>query len=258
VGVDVFHAPSKYDLETKQRRRGASCAAVIVQVYRETRVGSNTTIELYTKTYKREAGQEYNLREPLKETIAHAMKKLDVKPASLIMWRDGIGESAFENKASEEITGIREGLADRDTVGSGGKKKGDSAVPIAYVVCQKRIATKFSVNDNNRLYGAPAGTMVKDIQGLEHQTFYINGRAPPYSTPKPVRYIVVERDKNLMNVPLSSLTWDMCHDYPNWTGPIKVPSVCQMAHKLAELAGGFSDCGESIDSDKYVNKVYFL
>jgi hypothetical protein len=29
-----------------------------------------------------------------------------------------------------------------------------------------------------------------------------------------------------------------------------VPSVCQQAHKAAELAGGFSDCGESIDNSK--------
>jgi hypothetical protein len=36
----------------------------------------------------------------------------------------------------------------------------------------------------------------------------------------------------------------------DWTGPIKVPSVCQLAHKLAELAGGFTDCGESIDDAK--------
>ena len=54
------------------------------------------------------------------------------------------------------------------------------------------------------------------------------------------------------------LSWALCHDYPNWTGPIKLPAPVQMAHKLAELAGGFQDCGDSIDAKKFTNKIYFL
>jgi hypothetical protein len=69
---------------------------------------------------------------------------------------------------------------------------------------------------------------------MSNQTFYINGRAPPYSTAKPVRFIVARKDNELKHVSLPELTWDMCHDYANWTGPIKVPAVCQMAHKLGE------------------------
>jgi hypothetical protein len=88
-----------------------------------------------------------------------------------------------------------------------------------------------------------SGTLIHGIQGIDYDTFYINGRAPPYSTPKPVRFIVVKKDEGLNKVPIEELTWDLSHDYPNWTGPIKVPSVCQMAHKLAELGGSFADCG---------------
>lgn len=73
-------------------------------------------------------------------------------------------------------------------------------------------------------HSAPPGTMVSAIQSMENQTFYINGRAPPYSTAKPVRFIVIERDGGLLNVPISELTWGQCHAYPNWTGPIKVPA----------------------------------
>jgi Piwi domain len=100
--------------------------------------------------------------------------------------------------------------------------------------------------------------MVNCLQGLDFKTFYINGRAPDNSTAKPVRFICVEHDAGLKNVSLERLTWAESHNYPNWPGPIKVPSVCQMAHKLAELAGSFSDCGESIDAAAYKNKVYFL
>jgi hypothetical protein len=156
---------------------------------------------------------------------------------------------------------------------------------MSYIVCQKRIDTKFLAkgipNEPDGKYGAPSGTLIQGIQGLDHETFYINGRAPPYSTPKPVRFIVIRKDDQLKQVPLPELTWDLCHDYPNWvsiyvaggctaeqciaklfvllqTGPIKVPSVCQMAHKLAELGGGFADCGRNINSSKLKNTVHFL
>jgi hypothetical protein len=50
----------------------------------------------------------------------------------------------------------------------------------------------------------------------------------------------------------------LCHDYPNWTGPVKLPAPTQLAHKLAELAGGMPDNGRNIDHQKYAGKVYFL
>jgi hypothetical protein len=185
----------------------------------------------------------------LKETVSTALKELDVSPASCIVWRDGIGDSALNLQGAEEASGIRAGLNEVDG-------RAVRNIPLTYIVCQKRIATKFLSPDGK--HNAPSGTLIKGIQGLYHETFYINGRAPPYSTAKPVRYIVVEKDKQLDPVPMEELTWGMCHDYPNWMGPIKLPSVVQMSHKLAELGGSFADCGQSINSTKLKNKIHFL
>ena len=167
----------------------------------------------------------------------------------------GIGDSAFDTLAGEEIAGIRQGLAGQALVGAEAQQQA-SAIPLSYIVAQKRIATKFVTRDGK--HGAPPGTLVQGIQGLKYDTFYIQGRAPPFSTPKPVRFVVVEQDQKLQKVPLPELTWAMCHDYPNWPGPIKVPSVCMHAHKLAELGGGFSNCGAAIDHKAFVNRIYFL
>lgn len=253
VGVDVFHAPMVYDVVNKKRGRKASVAAIIVQVIRKETAGP-ARMEIYSKSYRRSGGNEYQLGDALQETAANSCRLLKVEPKSVVVWRDGIAESA-EHHAIEEINGVRRGLNSAQV--GGAQAAGSSCdVPLAYVVCQKRISTKLLTSDG--ACGAPSGTMVTSLQGLQHQTFYINGRCPPYSTPKPVRFICVQRDAGLNSVPMGELTCAECHNYPNWAGPVKVPSVCQMAHKLAELAGSFVDGGDTIDAEAYKNRVYFL
>jgi hypothetical protein len=214
IGVDVFHAPRVYDPVLKKRVAKASCAAIIVQVMRNGTENTNQ-VELYSETFAREPGNEFQLGDALKATVAKALKELKVTPMSCIVWRDGIGDSAFKSAALEEINAIRAGLN-----GGVGSDNPTRDVPLSYVVCQKRIDTKFLTsgipNEPDGKYGAPSGTLVDGIQGLEHETFYLNGRSPPYSTAKPVRYIVVKRDDKLKQVPIPQLTWGLCHDYPNW------------------------------------------
>ena len=257
VGADVFHSPPFYDLKQGKRVRNPSCAAIVVQIIRRTHVagGGHEALEVYSETRKQEGGQEFQLEDAYKVTIQNALKAFKVAPASCIVFRDGIGHTAFSSFAQAEIRGIRAGL--RGPV-LGNKKP---TTPLCYMTCQKRIDTKFLSHGvpgyDDGSFSAPAGTMISGIQGLENQTFYINGRAPPFSTAKPVRYVILERDIGLMNVPISELVWGQCHAYPGWAGSIKVPSQCQMAHKLAELAGNMPDCGTSISHHKY-KTPYFL
>lgn len=244
VGVDVFHAPRVYDPKTKKRSAKASCAAIIVQVVRQGSENSKK-VEIYSETFKRDPSMEYELGDCMQTTVANALKILKVNPASCIVWRDGVGDAAVAPTAAQEIPAVRQALAD---VGSNPS--------MAYIVCQKRITTKFITKDGQ--YSAPPGTIVMGVQGLEHSTFYINGTCPPSATAKPVRFIVAEHSRNLDTKLLSELTWALCHDYANWAGPVKVPGPVQMAHKAAELAGSFSDCGESLNNKKYTNRIHFL
>ena len=255
----MFHAPRVFDPKTRKRVAKASCAAIIIQVVRPNSEKQHS-VELYCETVARNAGEEYGLQDALRQAVANALKFLNCSPMCCVVWRDGIGDSAFDTLAKEEIAGIRAGLAGDNTVGAAAKQT--AQVPLTYVVCQKRIATKFVTKDvaghPDGKFGAPPGTLVQGIQALNWDTFYIQGRAPSFSTPKPVRFVVVHRDAKLKQMQVPELTWAMCHDYPNWPGPIKVPSVCQHAHKLAELGGMMSDCGAAIDHKALMNKPHFL
>jgi len=44
-------------------------------------------------------------------------------------------------------------------------------VPLAYIVCQKRIATKLF--QTSGAHGAPPGTMVTSLQSMQYKTFYL-------------------------------------------------------------------------------------
>ena len=242
VGVDVFHAPRKYNPKEKKRTAKESVAAVVVQVVRSYNSDDCPTVELYSETARRDAGKELELGKVLQNALKNAMQVLHVDPQCCIVWRDGVGDATIGQCAEQEVSFIK-GAFDKD-------------VSMSYIVCQKRISTKFLSVDGRQ--GMPVGTLVDTLQGLEHETFYINGTSPPYSTAKPVRYVVAKRDSSLDALSLSELSWALCHDYPNWSGPVKLPAPVQLAHKLAELAGGFVDCGESIDTKSFTNKMHFL
>lgn len=236
VGVDVYHSPRTYNPVTKKREGRRSCAAIVVQLIREN-YQYTQMVELYSETVARPPGEEFGLREELTRTISNAMRALKVDPQSCVkscvVWRDGISQSSFDTLASEEIAGIRSGFNSLtgpakmpqiipSSPAAVSKSKPPTSIPLAYIICQKKIATKFltfKVDGSKDLAGkfaAPPGTLVTGIQGPKYDTYYIQGRAPKNSTGKPVRYTVLLKDDEIAKLETPELTWAMCHDYPNW------------------------------------------
>jgi hypothetical protein len=200
VGVDVFHAPRKFDPKAGKRTAKESVAAVIVSIIREHESKPNSKVEMYCETEVRAAGQEMELNTVMNRCVANAMKTFKVTPKSCFIWRDGVGDNTIKQTANEEIPAVRQALKG-GKVGAGAAKVD---CPLAYIVCQKRINTKFLSDRGEKL---PCGACVTDLQGAQYDTFYINGTSPPYATPKPTRFIIAERDAELNDVPAPDLTW---------------------------------------------------
>jgi aubergine-like protein len=51
----------------------------------------------------------------------------------------------------------------------------------------------------------------------------------------PTHFYVAFNDSKLKKEGVEKFTFDLCHYYYNWAGPIKVPAPCMYAHKIAEL-----------------------
>merc|ERR1711920_326852 len=147
----------------------------------------SSRVEIYTETVKRVTGKELGLEKVFPGVISRAIKALKVNPMSCVVWRDGVGDPTIREVAAKEIPAIQKSLTPSNgPVGTSQVKA--KSIPLSYIVCQKRIAVKF-ISEDGKL-GMPAGSKVDKLQGPEYTSFYINGTAPPNSTPKPVRFII--------------------------------------------------------------------
>jgi hypothetical protein len=70
VGIDIFHAPKKYDPKTRERTAKASCAAIIVEAITK----DSSSVQIFSETHKRNPGVEYHLKDAIKSTIQSALK----------------------------------------------------------------------------------------------------------------------------------------------------------------------------------------
>lgn len=187
---------------------------------------------MYCETESRLAGKEMELGSIMARTVSNALKAFDLPtPKSCFIWRDGVGDTAVTQVAGQEIPAVRAALGSTGKV-VGAADANKANVPLTYTVCQKRINTKLLTKDGNKV---PCGALVTGLQGSEHKTFYINGTSPPYSTPKPIRFIMAERDEELNCVSVSELSWCLAHNYPNWFVFFSDACVCPVRCAPAEL-----------------------
>jgi aubergine-like protein len=69
----------------------------------------------------------------------------------------------------------------------------------------------------------------------------------------PTHFYVAFNDSPVKKEIVEQLTFDLCHYYFNWAGPIKVPAPCMYAHKIAEL---YMNIGKEAQTKHYSSKVY--
>jgi len=178
----------------------------------------------------------------LQDFIVRACDEHGVKPDHLIVYRDGVGDSQLEAVRTSEVNQAKNALRDAKLV---------------YTVVQKRIHTRFLVEKQSGEVGNPwPGTVIdKDLGSEDYPDFYLIPTKCSLSTVKPVHYIMMHNDNAIPLRDFQSLTYAMCHCYPNWTDSIKLPFPTQLAHKLAFQMGESQIPKPEIHKDLF--KTYF-
>lgn len=164
-------------------------------------------------------------------------------PEKVLVYRDGVGDGQLQFVIDHEVDQLKEVLE---------KIYEGQPVRMAFVVVTKRINARFFSGMNN----PPAGTVVDDvITQPERYDFFLVSQNVNQGTATPTNYNVIYDTMGISPDHMQRLTHKLCHLYYNWSGTVRVPSVCQYAHKLSLLVGQYL-CAEP--NQQLGNKLHFL
>jgi aubergine-like protein len=169
-------------------------------------------------------------------------------PTSIVVYRDGVGDSQLTTFVRQEINLYKEAFEAKNL-----------DIKLTVIVVQKRVNLRLFArcplnarqvqrcpiegrcNGRDAYHSPMAGTIVDNVITSEMMSdFYlVPSIAPPGATARPTRFVVMRDDMNLRSNPdnLQNMTNNMCYQYFNWPGPIRVPACVMYAHKAAYLFG---------------------
>lgn len=215
VGYDSYHDSSQ---------KGLAVGAVVATMNSElTRFSSSTTLHRNNE----------ELISQMKACFTNAIvryKKTNGQsvPQRIFVYRDGLGEGQIDYALNTEIVAMQEVM----------KTQGLENVQFAYIIVSKRINARFFQMSGTKPMNPPSGSIIDDVVTLpERHDFYLVSQSVRQGTVNPTSYNIIKNTSQLKPDHIQLLTYKLCHLYYNWPGTVRVPAVCQYAHKLAFLVG---------------------
>lgn len=145
-------------------------------------------------------------------------------PTRIVIYRDGVGEGQIPYVFEHEVENLKSKLA--------GIYGSLEQVCLAYIIVTKRLNTRLFLNGNN----PPPVTVVDDVitNPLKYD-FFVVSQFIRRGTVSPTGYSVIYDTLRLDASKIQRLTYKLTHMYFNWSGTVRVPAPCQLAHKLSFL-----------------------
>ena len=217
VGADVFHS------------RGKDSVAAVVGT-------TDNDFSKYTSfsSIQPKRGQEImtNVAKMVLSCVQEYTKKNNNKVPSLVMfYRDGVGRGQQKIVEKEEIHLIKQGLQE---------KYGKKAPKLVFILVTKRINNRFYKIDKRkgRIGNPDSGLIVhSDVVSDDKFDFFMVAQNVNQGTATPTHYEVLLNESSFSADFFFTMTFYQTFNYYNWSGPVKVPAVCQCAHKQAYLLG---------------------
>ncbi|XP_026764636.1 piwi-like protein Siwi [Galleria mellonella] len=214
VGYDVCH-----DTRCKEKSFGAFVATL-----------NQAMSQYYSIVNAHTSGEELSAH--MGFNIASAVRKYKerngVLPNPIFVYRDGVGDGQIPYVLSHEVAEIKKKLTEI---------YGGTDYKFAFVIVSKRINTRIFVDRGRSGDNPRPGTVIDDVVTLpERYDFYLVSQNVREGTIAPTSYNVIEDSTGLSPDRMQLLTYKLTHLYFNCSTQVRVPSVCQYAHKLAFLA----------------------
>uniref|UniRef100_A0A1A9VI45 Aubergine n=1 Tax=Glossina austeni TaxID=7395 RepID=A0A1A9VI45_GLOAU len=234
VGFDVCHSA-----KDKNKSYGALVATMDL----------TSTTRYYSTVAQHLKGQELSNEITMNMTCALKAYRDEhgALPRSILFYRDGVGDGQLHQVFNTEVHHLKKKLD--EIYVSAGIPTGCS---MAFIIVSKRINTRYFVNRQNPV----PGTVVDDVITLpERYDFFLVSQSVRQGTVSPTSYNVILDTMGFPADKIQILTYKMTHLYYNWSGTLRVPAVCQYAHKLAFLVAESIHRAPSAALDR---QLYFL
>ncbi|CAH0581309.1 unnamed protein product [Chrysodeixis includens] len=214
IGYDVCH-----DTRSKEKSFGAFVATLDRHLTR-----------YYSAINSHTSGEELSAH--MGFNIAAALRKYreinGALPGRVFIYRDGVGDGQIPYVHSHEVTEIKKKL---------NEIYGDAEYRLAFIIVSKRINTRIFLDRGRTGENPRPGTVIDDVVTQpERYDFYLVSQNVRDGTISPTSYNVIEDTTGMHPDRLQWLTYKLTHLYFNCSSHIRVPAVCQYAHKLAFLA----------------------
>ncbi|XP_049546124.1 protein aubergine-like isoform X2 [Anopheles darlingi] len=170
----------------------------------------------------------------------------DRLPRRFLLYRDGVGDGQLQQVVDHEVKAIKARLT------AAYENYQPHKPQLGVIVVSKRINTRLFSNGRN----PPPGTVVDDVITLPERTdFFLVSQSTTKGTVAPTSYNIIYNELGLTTDQIQVYTYRQTLMYYNWCGGVRVPAVCQYAHKLAFLVSQYLFQQPQEDLGKY---LYYL
>ena len=182
---------------------------------------------------------QYCVSEFLEEALQHYYKANKALPGGVIIYRQGVSLQQKEFLKSE-ATAIDNFLR--------GKKVGSylsgKSIPYYYILVNTKTTYKFFETSRGKQgvnYSNPGpGLLVYEgVTNPNFFEFYIQPQQVTGGSATPTCYHVAYGNLNNPGF-LPKFTYDLCHIYSNWQGPVRVPNILKSAEKLSKMTAKYT------------------
>lgn len=221
VGIDVCHKGSGFKKGEKKSVVGlvASVDNTFVHCWAESRI----------QEHRKEIVNDLVLF--VQNALAAYKKKNAGKyPKQVIVYRDGVGDGQLSIVHDNEVKQFEDAF-NRVIPNKAMQPK------LVFIVVKKNTNTRLFARARALQNPQPGTVVSSEIVHAGWYEFFLVPHIANQGMVSPTNFVVVKDDLKLDPVALQTFTYHQCFVYQNWSGSIKVPAMCQNAHKMAFLVG---------------------
>eukprot|EP01023_Acetabularia_acetabulum_P010514 TRINITY_DN14786_c0_g1_i1.p1 TRINITY_DN14786_c0_g1~~TRINITY_DN14786_c0_g1_i1.p1 ORF type:complete len:455 (-),score=70.80 TRINITY_DN14786_c0_g1_i1:353-1717(-) len=197
-----------------------------------------------------------DIQKPVEELLLEYKRINGTLPNSIFVYRDGVGDSMFEQVLATEYTCIKKACT---TIES------DYNPPVTFIIVQKRHSTRFfplRQQDQDRNGNVKPGVAVDTgICSPINWDWYLTHHQTIQGTSKSTKYVVLVDENNMSTEKLMLMTHWMTYTYSRAYKAVSVVPPAYYAHLAAEREAVLTPVGQTTPPKVAKNisqKMYFI